>query len=126
MTEKPLRVVAAVPLPPRLLQGAFRDRIEIVQAHTDEELRREVRNADVLYSWKVPEIVPEETPRLRWIQLPSAGADHIRNLPVWKSNVAITASQGLHTVPMSEHVFALLLALTRRIPDMTRAQDRHE
>jgi phosphoglycerate dehydrogenase-like enzyme len=126
MTASRLKVVVAGNLPSGLGAATFDEKVEIQPAQTDEELRSAVRGADILYSWQVPEIVPAETPRLRWIQLPSAGADHIRSLPVWNSPITITASQGIHTVPMSEHLFAMILSLTRHIPDLVRAQDRHE
>jgi phosphoglycerate dehydrogenase-like enzyme len=100
--------------------------VEIEQANTDETLRSAVRIADVLFSWTIPDIVPNHTPRLRWIQLPSAGVDHVRGLPVWNSDIILTASQGIHTVPMSEHVFALLLALVRKLPDVVLAQQRRD
>lgn len=122
----PIRVVATGNVPSSFPVDAFRDRVEIAVAHTDEELRTAVREASVLWSWQVPETVPEETPQLRWIQLPSAGADHVRHLPVWNSEVTITSSKGIHTVPMAEHVFAMLLALVRQLGPMVRAQERHE
>jgi D-2-hydroxyacid dehydrogenase (NADP+) len=119
-----VRVVAAGKLPSGFPLVAFEDRVQLIQARTDDDLRSGVKDAEVLYSWRIPESVPEGTPRLRWIHLPSAGADHIRSLPVWQSDIIITASQGAHMAPMSEHFFAMLLALTRHVPDMTRAQDR--
>lgn len=126
MTDAPLRVVTAGDLPMSFPQSAFAGRATFEAARTDEELKAAVRSADVLYSWQVPEDVPSETPSLRWIQLPSAGVDHVRHLPLWKSDVLLTASKGIHAVPMSEHFFALLLALTRQLPSMIRAQDRQE
>lgn len=126
MTETPLRVVMAGDLASSFPQQAFDDRASFVTARTGEDLRAAVRDADVLYSWQIPRNVPDETPRLRWVQLPSAGADHVRQLPVWSSDVIITASQGIHAVPMSEHFFAMLLALTRQIASLVRAQEHGE
>jgi phosphoglycerate dehydrogenase-like enzyme len=126
VSKQPLRVVVAGSPPPDLTASGLEDRVSIEQAHTDEELSSAVRHAQVLYSWKIPEIIPIETPDLRWIHLPSAGADHVRSLPVWDSDVILTASQGIHTVPMAEHIFAMLLALTRHIPDMVRAQEQRD
>ena len=63
---------------------------------------------------------------MKWIQLVSAGVDHIRELPVWRSDITVTAAQGMHTVPMAEHCMSLLLALTRQVPALVRAQDNHE
>lgn len=126
MTSKPIRILASGALPSSFPTAAFGDRIELVTAHTDEELRHAVSDAEILFTWRVPHEVPSETPALRWIQLVSAGADHIRDLPVWQSPVTITAAQGLHTVPMAEHCMSLLLALTRQVPALVRSQDRKE
>lgn len=126
MTDTLVTAVMAGDLASKFPQQAFEDRVRFVTARTDDDLRIAVRDADVLYSWQIPRNVPEETPRLRWVQLPSAGADHVRSLPIWSSEIIITASQGIHTVPMSEHFFAMLLALTRQIASLVRAQERGE
>lgn len=126
MKDRRLLVVSTSSLASNFPLDDFKDRVRFVTARTDEELRRAVREAEVLYSWQIPENVPRESPHLRWIQLPSAGADHIRHLPVWESAITITASQGVHTVPMAEHFFALLLSLTRQIAPLVRAQSRGE
>ena len=63
---------------------------------------------------------------MKWIQLVSAGVDHIRELPVWRSDITVTAAQGMHTVPMAEHCISLPLALSRQVPALVRAQDNHE
>ena len=125
MNEKPRVVIAGTrssALPAQLFDG----QIDLAVARTDEELRTLVRAANVLYSWRIPQSVPAETPQLRWIHLPSAGVDHIRTLPVWRSDIILTASQGIHMVPMAEHLFALMLALTRQVAAMVRAQERRE
>lgn len=126
MTGQLLRVVSAGALPSSFPSNLFEGRITLEIAQTDDALRSLVRQADVLYSWQIPRIVPAETPALRWIQLPSAGADHIHGLPVWESDIVITSSKGIHTVPMSEHVFAMLLALVRQLPALIRAEGQHE
>jgi phosphoglycerate dehydrogenase-like enzyme len=126
MTSDPVRVVVSGDLPSSFPTTAFEGRIQLITAHTDEELRTAAKEAEVMFTWRVPDEVPAITPDLRWIQLVSAGVDHIRNLPVWESSVTVTAAQGMHTVPMAEHCMALLLALTRQVPALTRAQDRSE
>jgi phosphoglycerate dehydrogenase-like enzyme len=126
MTTETIRLVVSGNLPSSFPTAAFGERIELTTAHTDEELRIAVREAEILYTWRVPEEVPAMTPGLRWIQLVSAGVDHIRGLPVWESGITVTAAQGMHTVPMAEHCMSLLLALTRQVPALIRAQDREE
>lgn len=126
MTDRLLNVVCAGNLPAGFPTQLFDGRITLQITESNDALDRLVREADVLYSGKIPAIVPAETPNLRWIQLPSAGADHVRSLPVWNSDITITASKGIHTVPMSEHVFAMLLALVRQLPALFRAEVEHE
>ncbi len=123
MSDCPLRVVTSGPLPPSFPLELFSRRACFETARTGQELEHLVRTADVLYSGRVPESIPAETPNLRWIQLPSAGADDLRSLPVWSSDIVVTSSKGIHTVPMSEHVIAMLLGLVRHIPALIRAQE---
>jgi D-2-hydroxyacid dehydrogenase (NADP+) len=126
MTPDAIRVVVSGNLPSSFPTAAFGERIELMTAHTDEDLRTAVREAEILYTWRVPKEVPAMTPGLRWIQLVSAGVDHIRSLPVWESSITVTAAQGMHTVPMAEHCMSLLLALTRQVPALVRSQDQQE
>jgi phosphoglycerate dehydrogenase-like enzyme len=123
MTDSPLHVVVTRSLPASFPAEAFSGRAEFHLAPTHEELTSAVREADVLYSWWVPPNVPAQTERLRWVQLPSAGIDHVRDIPVWDSDVVLTSSAGIHAVPMAEHGMAMLLALVRRLPTIIRDQD---
>jgi phosphoglycerate dehydrogenase-like enzyme len=123
MTTEILRVVVTRPLPASFPTEAFSSRTQFEVAATGDELRSAVRDADILYSWSVPSDVPAATPHLRWIQLPSAGADHLHGTPVWDSEILITSSAGIHAVPMAEHAMAMILSLVRQIPSIVRAQD---
>jgi phosphoglycerate dehydrogenase-like enzyme len=122
----PVEVVCGGSLPATFPRGDFAGSANFTVAQTREELVACLRNAEVLYSSTVPEIVPGQTPELHWIHLPSAGADYLQDKPVWESDVILTSSKGIHTVPMAEHLFAMLLALTRELPRVIRAQSRHD
>lgn len=124
MDSESLVVVIAGRRASSLATDMQQDRVELRIAHTDEELRQAARGAHVLYSWRIPDGVPKETPSLRWVQLPSAGVDHVRDLPIWHSDITITASQGIHTVPMTEHLFGMMLALIRQLNELVRAQEQ--
>ncbi|GAC1641354.1 MAG: D-2-hydroxyacid dehydrogenase [Chloroflexota bacterium] len=123
MTSSPVRVVVARSLPHNF-SIAIDDRIDVTTVRTDEELRRALTDAEVLFGHQVPKTVPQEAPALRWIQLPSAGSDHLHAFPVWTSDVVITSARGLYAQPVAEHTLAMLLALTRQIPAMVRAQEQ--
>ncbi len=79
---------------------------------------------DVLLAASVPDAVPRETPRLRLLQLVSAGAEQLETHPVWRSDVQIATASGVHGVQIAEHVLMLLLALRRHLPQYMAAQRR--
>ncbi len=69
---------------------------------------------------------PARAPRLRWVQLHSAGVDHVLDTPLWRSDVAVTTSSGIHAPNIAEYVLAMMLAFSRRIPRMLAFQARAE
>jgi phosphoglycerate dehydrogenase-like enzyme len=56
-------------------------------------------------------------PRLRWLQLPGDGVDHLRDAPVMKSDVIVTNAR-LFATPITEYVFASVIAHYRYFPRM--------
>src|ERR1700736_2313532 len=77
-----------------------------------------LEHAHILLSWNFPrEIRPQDYPHLqqvRFIQLLSAGADHMpfADLP---SHILIASNPGAYATPMAEHVLAMTLALAKRL-----------
>ncbi len=65
-------------------------------------------------------------PHLRWVQLHSAGVEHIMDTEVWRGDLPITSLNGIHAVPIAEYVLALLLAFAHRVPRMLDYQHRAE
>lgn len=82
--------------------------------------------AEVLYTLrKFPD--PAQTPRLRWIQLHSAGVDHILKEPIVRAeDVTITTASGIHATVMAEFCLGMMLALAYKVPLMLRLQARAE
>lgn len=62
--------------------------------------------------------------RLRWVQAWSAGVDPYLAIPGLRENenLILTNMQGVHGPVIAEHVFAMLLALTRNLPALHDAQ----
>ena len=77
---------------------------------------------EVLYTFHVPHDALELAPRLRWVQLHSAGVNHILDHPIMERDVAITTVSGIHATPIAEYVFASLLAFRWRVPLWTQCQ----
>ncbi|MBI2872885.1 MAG: D-2-hydroxyacid dehydrogenase [Chloroflexi bacterium] len=70
--------------------------------------------ADIICSWGLPHgWVPKWTPRLKWMQAWSAGADHVRECGVYDAGIPVTNMAGIHAIPIAEHVLMLMLMLAR-------------
>jgi phosphoglycerate dehydrogenase-like enzyme len=67
-----------------------------------------------------------QMPRLRWIHAMGAGVDGDLAPEVVQSDVVLTRTRGLHLIPVSEWVMMLLLAASKRLPELVLAQQRHE
>ncbi|WP_211341311.1 2-hydroxyacid dehydrogenase [Desulfoglaeba alkanexedens] len=84
----------------------------------DEDRKKVLQTADVLFSWNPPkELAKDEYPlltRLRFLQLLSAGADHVPfdDIP---EGVVIASNVGAYAEPMAEHVLAMVLALAKQL-----------
>ncbi len=106
---------------------AVSPRLHITQqsCHDPQEVAAALANhpgVEVLYTFHVPDDVLELAPRLRWVQLHSAGADHLLGRPVMHSDVLITTSSGIHATPIAEYVMASILAYRWRVPHWTACQ----
>lgn len=79
---------------------------------------------EVLYGFMPPKDL-SRAPKLKWVQLHSAGINHllIRNHPILTSKIKVTTSSGIHAVPIGEFSIAMMMALARRVPRMVRMQD---
>ncbi len=74
---------------------------------------------------RFPRELIASAPRLRWFQQWGAGADWLLRYPeVVEKDFVLTNTSGLHAIPISEHIIALLLALGRRLHYAIRAQTR--
>lgn len=101
--------------------------VEQRTCHDAEEVRGALdEDTEVLYAFHLPNDLLSRAPRLRWIQLHSAGADHLLGQPIMKSDVLITTTSGIHATPIAEYALASILAWSRRLPQMLYYQSRHE
>lgn len=75
----------------------------------------------------VPRDLVVRAPNLRWLQQWGAGADWLLRCPrAVEQDWVLTNVSGIHAIPISEHILALLLAFARRLPESLRAQGRRE
>lgn len=78
---------------------------------------------DALLGYYPPELLPD-LPRLRWMQVPSAGVDHLKGAfdPV---RTILTNSSGAFGIVIGEYLTAGLLMLFKKIPAYLKNQREH-
>ena len=82
---------------------------------------------DVLFSFRAPDELMRKSPRLQWVQLLSAGADHIlKGELAARSSIAVTTASGIHSTPIAEYTIASMLAWSHGLHITMRQQIRRE
>ncbi|HKP61968.1 MAG TPA: D-2-hydroxyacid dehydrogenase [Polyangiales bacterium] len=94
-----------------------------------EQLKQDrtlLRQAEVLFTHAINPERLREAGQLRWIQTAGAGVEWLLTPEiVARQALTITNASGVHADQIAEHVFALLLALIRRLP-LALAQQREQ
>ena len=106
---------------------AVSPRLNVVQqtCHDADEVAAALAahpDSEVLYTFHLPDNALALAPSLRWIQLHSAGVDHLLDHPIMESEVTITTVSGIHATPIAEYVFASILAHRWRVALWTHCQ----
>jgi len=118
-----IHVVIAMDFSDALLEQlrALSPRLKI-ERHFPDVPQRAWNEVEVLYTLKsLPD--PAQAPHLRWVQLHTAGVDHILNHPIYAAqDVEITTTSGIHAVPLSEYCLGMMLAFNLKLPTMLRDQ----
>ena len=98
---------------------------EIVCGRAPETLAAVKENTEIVAGWADRDWLLA-APKLRWFQQWGAGADWLLNYPAAvTADFLLTNVSGIHAVPISEHIFAMILALGRHIPGSVRAAEAH-
>jgi phosphoglycerate dehydrogenase-like enzyme len=100
--------------------------VEFVPAPSLSERLAAVADADA-YLGRIPrEVFLAAGPRLRWVHASGAGIETLAAIPeLVASEVVVTNVRGGHAPCIADHTFAMLLALTRRLPDLWADQRQH-
>lgn len=73
--------------------------------------------AEVLYGWihHLPAKVASRAPKLKWLQVTSAGVDRVPK-EILQSRIIVTNVSGIHATPISEFVLYLMLSAVKQAP----------
>lgn len=123
----PAKIIVTLPVNKILLDGAreqfhpFEVCHQICRSAADVE-RLLGAKAEILFTNIVPSNIAC-CPDLKWVQLISAGIDHIHDTPVYQApNIVLTTGRGLFSIAMAEYALGVMLCLARNLPKAMRFQ----
>ena len=119
LTPEQRRIIEAAAGNAELVDRRCRSQAEMVEAAA--------KGCDVLFTLRVPDELMTRSPQLKWIQLMSAGADHIlKGVLAERNAVAVTTGSGVAASTIAEYTIASMLAWAHVLPTTMRAQIRRE
>jgi phosphoglycerate dehydrogenase-like enzyme len=94
----------------------------------DAEMDAALARTDVLFTFWPSAAWLEKAPRLKWVQLSSAGADHVLREGTMDNHpgLIVTTASGIHEIPISEHIVAMILHFSRGFNRAVRNQQVHK
>jgi phosphoglycerate dehydrogenase-like enzyme len=107
------------------VSGAAPEDTRIVVTQEPHQITPILDEIEIAAGWFPIDLLPQAS-SLRWFQQWAAGADWLlRNPQAAKMDFVLTSTSGIHSIQITEHVFALLLAFARDLPQAIRAQEDH-
>lgn len=95
-----------------------------IRRQPDEAVRTVDSDVEILIAATLPVRV-ETFPRLRWLQLPFAGVDHL-DLGAWPKHITLTTAVGVFSVPVAQYVLGAMLRACERMGERDNLQARRE
>jgi phosphoglycerate dehydrogenase-like enzyme len=98
----------------------------LMQSMDEDEIRQHLDDIEIAVGHFPLNLLPEAS-NLRWFQQWSAGAEWLLDHPeVQEMDFTLTNASGVHAIPISEHIFAFLLAFARDLRRSWQAQLEHQ
>ena len=82
--------------------------------------------ADVIYGLIPPKDLLTRAPRLKWIQMMSAGVDRLRDTEIWRSRITLTNASGIHATPIGEFILQFMLMFAKGAPQCFQMKQKRE
>lgn len=85
-----------------------------------------VSEAEIIVGWSkhIAELALSEDNQLQWVQTWSAGVDTLPLDRLEQKGVLLTNSSGVHAIPISESIFAMMLSFSRQLHAAVRNQSK--
>lgn len=120
---RPKKIVVPAGLMPAKIAELKRvaPEVEFIPAKTPADAAKVVGDADAVLGFCTADII-KGAKKLRWVQVGSAGVENHTFPEMAKSKIVLTNTQRLYGPNVADQAFALLLALTRGLREVTPAQ----
>jgi phosphoglycerate dehydrogenase-like enzyme len=95
-------------------------------AESIKKLDALLAEAEVIAGFAPPQNILKRAPKLKWVQLMSAGADGLARTEIWQSDITITGVSGIHATPISEYVLGMMLLFVKKSAHYLRMKEKHQ
>ncbi len=100
--------------------------VRLVECKNEQEAIAQVADADACYGFLSPAVI-RAGKSLRWIQQPSAGVEHLIELPeLVESDIVLTNMQRAYGPEIADQAIGYLLCFTRSLTHFVRTQSRED
>lgn len=97
--------------------------VSFLIARDGQEALNLAAEADAAYSFCTPDLI-RAAPRLRWVQVGSAGVERYPFRELRERGVTFTNAKEIYGIQLADHTLALILAFSRQLPFLFRAQQK--
>lgn len=97
---------------------------EMIVKNKKELDPEQIKNAEIIVGWSktIAEHALQEDSKLKWVQTWSAGVDTLPLDRLRDRDILLTNSSGVHAIPISESIFAMMLSFSRQMHIAVRHQ----
>lgn len=101
---------------------------QIICNGSRDDYTRHLIDAEIISGWSegFDTAFLNSSPKLRWIHSWGAGVETIPKKTLKDRDIILTNSSGVHSYPISESVFAMMLSLTKKLHKYMRSQINKE
>ena len=97
------------------LRERFPD-ISFTHATDDRTRAAALRDCEVAYTWIMSADEVSAATNLKWVHTSAVAVETLALSELFARNIIVSNSRGVQSTPIAEHVFAVLLALAKRLP----------
>lgn len=110
-----MRLLLDCPVRPETVERlrALSPELEVVDVTADDAFDIEALtdpDLEVIVGSRTPGVL-SRVPALRWLQVRSAGVDHLAADPPWHKGIVVTNAKGVYAIPMAEYVSGMVLRI---------------